>query len=449
MRNVLFATIILLLFYGCSTSDSPEEVEKITVNLPTLTTLAVTDIEETSATVGGNISNNGGANVSERGVVWATTPNPTENDNKLLIGTGTGNFSSTLSDLEENTEYFIKAYATNSKGTTYGEEQSFTTLQPEPVQKIYEGTIDLNNQDLVESFGAEGYTEITGDLRIFGTVTDLSPLSSIELLGGDLIVSNASNLVSVNGLENLVSTGNVVQFISNDLLTDISALADLSVTTAIFFIGNDALQTISGFSQTKSLNSLLRIDNNASLETISGFHNLEMLGTNLQITNNPVLTDLSGFSNLTSLSGGQAELWLNNNDSLTDITPLSSLEMANGIVISGNAMLKEINIFNLLSSLKFVEITNNRELTSIQGFDSLTNLDWQIQIDSNILLTSITAFSNLTSVGERFQIRNNSVLDDFCIFNNLIINGFSESFIVSSNLYNPTLQDMIDGNCKL
>ena len=448
MRNFFLSAIVLFVFIGCSSSDSPEEIEEIIVNTPTLTTLTATNIGETSATSGGNISNNGGASVSERGVVWATNANPTIADNKLLIGSGTGNYTSSVSGLEVNTTYFIRAYAINSKGTAYGNEVQFTTLQPEPEQKILEGTIDLNSQDLVESFGAEGYTEITGSLNIYGSVTDLSALSSLELVGEDLIVSNADNLVSLNGLENLVSIGDTAQFIGNDALSDISALADLSVATAVFFVGNNALQTISGFTQTTSLNSLLQINNNTNLEVISGFQNLEMLRGNLQITNNPMLTDLSGFSNLKSLSGEFGELWLNNNDSLTDIIPLSSLEVAMGVIIDGNAVLPEITIFNHFTSLHIVEITNNGELVSIQGFDALTNVDLLLKIRFNTLLTTITAFGNLTSVGERVEIGYNSVLEDFCTFNNLITNGFSGSFDVSVNSYNPTLQDMIDGNCK-
>jgi hypothetical protein len=96
--------------------------------LPTVTTTAVSAITGTTAQTGGNVTDNGGAVVTERGVVYATTPNPTVANNKIVSGDGSGAFTSALSGLQGLTTYYVRAYAINSVGTVYGEQRQFTTL---------------------------------------------------------------------------------------------------------------------------------------------------------------------------------------------------------------------------------------------------------------------------------------------------------------------------------
>ena len=100
---------------------------KTTATKPTLTTVAVTEITANSATSGGDISNDGGATVSARGVCWSTNPNPTTDSFKTTDGAGPGTFSSALTNLASGTIYYVRAYATNNIGTSYGNEVSFST----------------------------------------------------------------------------------------------------------------------------------------------------------------------------------------------------------------------------------------------------------------------------------------------------------------------------------
>jgi hypothetical protein len=95
--------------------------------LATLSTTAITSIAATKAYSGGNVSDDGGASVTERGVCWSTSENPTISDNKTIDGSGAGSFSSSLTKLAANTTYYVLAYATNAAGTAYGNELSFTT----------------------------------------------------------------------------------------------------------------------------------------------------------------------------------------------------------------------------------------------------------------------------------------------------------------------------------
>jgi len=96
--------------------------------LPTVTTTAVSAITGTTAQSGGNVTDDGGVPVTERGVVFSTTPNPTLASTKIVGGVGSGSFVSALTGLRGLTTYFVRAYATNSVGTAYGEQRQFTTL---------------------------------------------------------------------------------------------------------------------------------------------------------------------------------------------------------------------------------------------------------------------------------------------------------------------------------
>ncbi len=94
---------------------------------PSVTTTAITSISTTSAVSGGNVTSDGGVSVTGRGICWNTLSNPTISNIHTTDGTGTGSFTSTATDLSPNTLYHVRAYATNSVGTSYGSDVQFTT----------------------------------------------------------------------------------------------------------------------------------------------------------------------------------------------------------------------------------------------------------------------------------------------------------------------------------
>ncbi len=98
--------------------------------IPTLATSAVTEITYATATGGGNVTSNGGGEVTSRGICYSTNPSPTLDDSKTINGTGTGEFSSPFTGLEPNTNYYVRAYASNFVGTAYGNEVTFTSAPP-------------------------------------------------------------------------------------------------------------------------------------------------------------------------------------------------------------------------------------------------------------------------------------------------------------------------------
>jgi hypothetical protein len=92
---------------------------------PELTTEEITGKTKTSAVSGGNITSGGGTPVTARGVCWNAAANPAIANNKTADGTGDGSFTSSLTGLTTNALYYVRAYATNSGGTSYGNERSF------------------------------------------------------------------------------------------------------------------------------------------------------------------------------------------------------------------------------------------------------------------------------------------------------------------------------------
>lgn len=116
----LIATITIS---SCASSDNTSSN-----TAPIVTTSIISTITLNSASSGGNVTSDGGDAVTTRGIVWNTTTSPTTNlTTKTTDGTGTGNFSSSITNLIPSNTYFIRAYATNSIGTGYGNELSFTT----------------------------------------------------------------------------------------------------------------------------------------------------------------------------------------------------------------------------------------------------------------------------------------------------------------------------------
>lgn len=99
-----------------------------TIDLPTLTTKAATNINIVSATCGGTILTNGGGVVMERGICYSSSSNaPTINDKVISCGSGVGTFSANVTGLLPNRSYWVRSYAINEKGIVYGEYIHFQT----------------------------------------------------------------------------------------------------------------------------------------------------------------------------------------------------------------------------------------------------------------------------------------------------------------------------------
>ncbi|MFD2720486.1 Ig-like domain-containing protein [Hymenobacter monticola] len=152
---------------------------------PTVTTATPTTITTNSAVLGGNVTADGGATVTERGVVYSVTgTNGTPavggtGVTQVANGTGTGPFSATISGLTPGTSYSVRAYATNAAGTSYGSMQTFTTqpiavatAQNVTVQLAANGTATLNASSVNNGSTGSGTLTYTIQKIVFGRVSE-------------------------------------------------------------------------------------------------------------------------------------------------------------------------------------------------------------------------------------------------------------------------------------
>ena len=159
LRLVTYCSLVMFLFtFGWCTPVAPA------VTLATLTTTAASAITLTTAISGGNISSDGGAAITARGVCWNTSAGPTVANSKTNDGTGTGVFASSVTGLTAGT-YYIRAYATNSAGTAYGNEIIFTTLGSIPSVTICTQVWMLKNLDVSTYRNGDPIPQVTDSIQ--------------------------------------------------------------------------------------------------------------------------------------------------------------------------------------------------------------------------------------------------------------------------------------------
>jgi hypothetical protein len=129
--TLLSMVFSLILTFGCKKDDV-----KI---IPVLSASAISNITAAAATIAVHVSSDGGASVTARGVCWSTSASPVATGNHTTDSIGTGVFTSSITGLSASTLYYVRAYATNSVGTAYGNEISFTT--PLGIGQNYQGGI--------------------------------------------------------------------------------------------------------------------------------------------------------------------------------------------------------------------------------------------------------------------------------------------------------------------
>ena len=125
--NCMYYVRAFVIYSGGTVYGEEKSFTIKKLSVPTVTTTSPANIAYTSATVGGNVTSDGAGTVSERGVCYSTSANPTTSDNVEKSGSGVGNYTVDLYGLSDGTTYYVRAYAINEKGTSYGEELSFQT----------------------------------------------------------------------------------------------------------------------------------------------------------------------------------------------------------------------------------------------------------------------------------------------------------------------------------
>ena len=199
-------------------------------SIPTVTTTQVWAITQTSASSGGVVTSNGGGALSAWGICWSTSANPTLANSFLQNTVSSGSFSSALSGLTQNTTYYVRAYATNSAGTAYGNEVSFSTSNSNPN--------NLNVIYITDTVLNDVYYHQTSFLYPTKLV-----FSNLTTVNGYVYFHQTNNIVEIE-FPLLVSTGNYFYVNGNSLLQKITAPNLSSIYNYLYINGNQNLQIL-------------------------------------------------------------------------------------------------------------------------------------------------------------------------------------------------------------
>lgn len=422
--------------YGSETVYGNQVSFTAGLNPPMVTTAEITDINITTATGGGKVTDEGDKSVIEAGLCWSTSQNPTTEDANTVEDLGTdGSFTSELIYLTPNTTYYVRAYATSEAGTGYGSQVSFTT-RPESVITISDAgfkaylvqNFDTNGDGVIQE--SEALRVISIDLQAVGNVASIEGIKSFVNLkelrvNTDLDVTdetqrNAVATVDVSGLDQLevlwcfnskVSSVNVsgctsLRFLHayvNSLTTldirDCGELEELDIrdnpVTAVDFINNRKLRTA----------SLIRTRiKNVDLSGVTTLQNVWCDGGIVETVNVSGCTALKELfcqdqtgATLTSLNitgcTGLTKLWaFNNKLSAFNASGLGELTEVN---ISGN-VIENIDLSGC-SKLTFLN-GNVNKFTSLD-LSQCTALEEMHVNETSLLSISFTNNVNIKKLG--------------------------------------------------
>ncbi len=310
----------------------------------------------------------------------------------------------------------------------------------------------ISTQAEIDNFATNfpGCTSISGDLNVEGygsSITDLSGLSQITSVGGDLLVQGTDAL-SLSGLENITSVGgNVGIYFNNALpslagltqlssiggylavvnntdLTDLTGLNSLTSTSEIFIQENPDLLNLNGLTGISSLSGGLFIKENPVLASLSGLDNLASVGTYLGLDGNVKLTSIAALGSLTSIG---TDLFIDSMLALSSLAPLSSLTTLGGsIFIEKNPLLTSLSgLSGLIGVSGDLYIGENAGLTTLSGLDNVLGILGNLYIDTNPLLANLTGLSGLLGIDGDLQIIGNSSLSNLAALSSLVYLGSS------------------------
>ena len=175
------------------------------IHAPTVTTTPASLITSNTAVSGGTVNSDGGTSVTSRGVVWSTTENPTiALSTKTSDSNGMGTFVSSITGLAVNTTYYVKAYATNSIGTSYGAQDSFKTVNfllptfSDSLIEIWAGPNSNNSAEVyVPSLISDGGAAITAKGVVWSTSANPDITLSTKTSNGTGTIRFLSNITGL------------------------------------------------------------------------------------------------------------------------------------------------------------------------------------------------------------------------------------------------------------
>lgn len=374
-----YAINIIGISYGATTTFTT------TSTAPAVSTSEISSITLTGATVGGNVNSDGGATVTERGIVYSSTnTSPTVGDTKISSGSGTGLFTQNLSGLNANTIYYLRAYAINNIGTSYGNIISFTTGGPTLTTAV-----------------AKTITQTT--VTIGGTITATGS-SAVTERGVVYIAGNADP--SINNNKTVIGSGigSFEQTITGLLPGTLYSFKAYAINAAGICFGETKT-----FTTATSINSISIIGNTVTNEVVGNFKvvfaqpisgltaaNFSVTATGL--TNNSIIavTGKDTTWNVIVATGrGQGTLVLN----LANTNGISPL-IGNTLPFASAALTvnKELPVINTQPTASTICVGANTSFTvSATSFVAIT-YQWQINNGSGFVnINNGAPYSNATT----------------------------------------------------
>jgi gliding motility-associated-like protein len=333
-----------------------------------------------------------------------------------------------------------------------------------------DGDVFLNSQEVVDQFIVDygTCTTIEGNLFITssaGPVTDLSGLTALETIKGDLfidcsvtnlngfnsllvveedlIIRGNGSLTEIRGFANLQNVAGEIRILENNSLLEVDAFDSLQEVGTNIWVGinslmttlngfqsletvggrldvseNDRLTSLSDFPALTSTGNDLRIFGNDDLQLVDGFHQLEIIGWDLNINS---VTTVIGFENLRQIT---RFIYF---DSVDEIPEFPSLTVMGAGITFSNTRIKDISGFNNIEILGSITIPSawlilldNTELEQISGFNNVKTISGVVQIIDNEKLENISGLSSLEKIGGLLQININPSLTSLSGLENLV-----------------------------
>ncbi|UAB76117.1 T9SS type A sorting domain-containing protein [Mesoflavibacter sp. SCSIO 43206] len=327
---------------------------------------------------------------------------------------------------------------TESGSLIISENSGITDLSGlEGFTKVTTQVVIFRNDNITSLTGLDNLSDVEGSFRI----EDNNQLQDLTGLGGLTTVitnfninapqffdiSNNDNLTSLNGLSTSLTTiGGDFSFYYNNNLTDLSALNNITNIVGDLRISNNALMAnLNGFQNLLGIGQTLQINSNASLSNLDGLVGLTSIGETLSLYSNYNLGNINGLSNLSSVE----EIFINDNSILTNLIGLEGITSVYRIRVVFNPSLQSLDGLDNVSVISAdLEINTNASLTDVTALSSLTSVgtftNHDFKIVNNANLVSLDGFQNLTVVNGEIIINQNNNLTDITSLENIDPNTF-------------------------
>ena len=438
MRKIYCFFIIYYLFTSCRNEDAllnslstetttETEIKKIDVKTHNPTFISQIQVDF----LGEIIKNDTGQEILSYGMLLGDTINPTFYSN---IGNqakdytnGDTIFSGSFFDLQGNKTYYLRFYVKTKTNIFYGESAAFISSKHKiPV----ENNIVLTTQQQVNDFGANDYTYVM-NLTIGGSVSDLSPLSSLKKIGNTLEIKYTSNLTNLNGLQALQIIGTDVfpnghvQILNNTNLQSLTGLDNLIFTGRLFVNSNPLLHDLQGLGKLTQVyhSTFLTVPSfdGLPLDFRTGeFESIGFLGTDLgnrKINCEAYYFTLKDAPNITTLNGftignyqNTTALYIDNCNSLISLDQLILPNKYPEIFIFNCANFESFKGLENLIEVDVISVKNLPKLKNFQYLENITKLEGLGIENSGV--NSFFGLQNVTWI-ESFKVKSSNSLLNF------------------------------------